>query len=251
VLTNRKQPEKRGQVQLIDASHFDQEAKKGLFSTQMRKTLGSKRREIPFDKKQDILDLLAEFEDGATRSVVEKGEEREVVVGRVYPTTHFGFRKITVERPLRLDFKASPERISRLDDERAFRNLAVSKKKGAAKAKDEEAGRAQQAAIRALLAELPDDLYLERTEFEAVLGTAAKQAKLELAAPIKKAILSALSDRNDGAEICRDRDGHPEPDPDLRDTESVPLSEDVESFFEREVKPHVPDAWIDSSRRDP
>ena len=78
-----------------------------------------------------------------------------------------------------------------------------------------------------------------------------KQAKLKLAAPLRKAILSALSERNDEAEICRDREGRPEPDPALRDTENVPLLEDVETFFEREVKPHVPDAWIDTTRRDP
>ena len=75
--------------------------------------------------------------------------------------------------------------------------------------------------------------------------------RLKLAAPIRKAILSALSERNTEAEICRDRDGRPEPDPELRDTENVPLQEDVESFFEREVKPHVPDAWIDTTRPDP
>src|SRR5439155_24926764 len=50
---------------------------------------------------------------------------------------------------------------------------------------------------------------------------------------------------------CRDRDGNPEPDPELRDTESVPLAETVETFFERDVKPHVPDAWVDISKRDP
>jgi hypothetical protein len=84
-----------------------------------------------------------------------------------------------------------------------------------------------------------------------VLAGAARKAGLKLAAPIKKAILSALSERNENAEICRDKEGRPEPDPELRDTESVPLSESVEAFFEREVKPHVPDAWIDTSRRDP
>ena len=59
-----------------------------------------------------ILRLLADFEDGATRTVDRDGEEREVVVSRVYPTTHFGFRKITAERPLRLHFQASPKRIA-------------------------------------------------------------------------------------------------------------------------------------------
>ena len=242
VLTNRKRPERRGKVQLIDATSF---------WTLLRKSLGAKRREVPFDRKQDILRLLADFEDGATRKVVQDGEEREVVVSRVYPTTHFGFRKITVERPLRLDFQASPERIARLDDQRAFANLAVSRKKGAAGAKDEAAGRKQQAAIRALLGSLPDESFLDRALFEVEFSRATGKAELKLAAPVRKAILSALSERNDEAEICRDREGGPEPDPELRDTENVPLREDVESFFEREVKPHVPDAWIDANRRDP
>ena len=153
--------------------------------------------------------------------------------GRRYPTTHFGFRKITVERPLRLDFQASPERIARLDDERAFANLAVSRKRDEAGARDEEAGRKQQAAIRAMLGSLPDGLFLHRAAFDDELSRAARDAGLKLAAPIRKAILSALSERNAEAEMCRDRAGRPEPDPELRDTENVPLSEDVESFFER------------------
>jgi type I restriction enzyme M protein len=70
-------------------------------------------------------------------------------------------------------------------------------------------------------------------------------------APIRKAILSALSERDETANICVDKDGNPECDPDLRDTENVPLKEDIMAFFEREVKPHVPDAWINTALRDP
>jgi type I restriction enzyme M protein len=69
-------------------------------------------------------------------------------------------------------------------------------------------------------------------------------------APIRKAILSALSERDETAEICRDSDGHPEPDPELRDTENVPLFETIEAYFEREVKPYVADAWINTAVRD-
>ena len=242
VLTNRKRPERLGKVQLINASSF---------WVQLRKSLGDKRREIPFERKEDILRLLADFEDGAKQTAGDNGEARETVVSRIYPTTHFGFRKVTVERPLRLNFQASPERIARLEEQRAFANQAVSRKRGEAKAKDEAAGREQQAAIRALLRSLPDELFLDRADFEAALSAAAREAKLKLAAPIRKAILSALSERHEAAAICRDKDGRPEPDPDLRDTENVPLLEDVEAFFEREVKPHVPDAWINTERRDP
>ena len=242
VLTNRKRPERRGKVQLIDATSF---------WVLLRKSLGAKRREIPLERKADILSLLADFGDGTTRRVDRDGEERDAVVSRVYPTTHFGFRKITVERPLRLDFQASPERIARLDDQRPFANLAVSRKRGDAKARDEEAGREQQAAIRSMLQSLPGNLFLDRAEFDTELSRSAAEADVKLAAPIRKAILSALSDRNADAEICRDREGQPEPDPELRDTENVPLLEDIDAFFDREVRPHVSNAWIDTTRRDP
>ena len=61
-------------------------------------------------------------------------------------------------------------------------------------------------------------------------------------------MLSALGERDDTAEVCLDRNSSPEPDPDLRDTESVPLRESIEEYFQREVVPHVPDAWIDHSK---
>jgi len=249
VLTNRKAQERQGRVQLIDATATEESTR---FWRPMRKSLGDKRREIPFEKASEILDLLRGFEDGAARRVQKEGEARDVAVSKVFPTTHFGFRKITVERPLRLDFQASPERIARLEDERAFANLATSKKrKGPAKEQEEAEGRAQQEAIRALLGTLPGTLFTDRPAFEKALAKAARAADMKLAAPVKKAILSALSERNEQAEICRDMDGNPEPDAELRDTESVPLAEPIEAFFEREVLPHVPDAWIDTSRRDP
>jgi type I restriction enzyme M protein len=262
VVTNRKTPSRKGKVQLIDASYFDQDSKQGLFCVLMRKSLGDKRREIPLDRAQDILKILDEFKDGDMRTITKEGKEEQVVVSHIFPTTHFGFRKITVERPLRLNFQASPERIQRIDEEKSFQALAQSKKKGAAKAKEEAEGRKEQEAIRKFLGTLPGTLYKDRDNFEGVLDAAAKKANLILAAPIKKAILSALSERDETASICRDSKGNPEPDPELRDTESVPLPsvgdpvdsdgvpKSVREFFDREVKPHVPDAWIDTKKRD-
>jgi type I restriction enzyme M protein len=242
VVTNRKASARRGKVQLIDATSF---------WVAMRKSLGDKRREIPLDRAQDILKILAGFKDVDTRTVAKDGKEDEIVVSRIFPTTHFGFRKITVERPLRLNFQASSERIARLEEERGFQALAQSKKKGAAGSKEQAEGRAQQEAIRRLARTLPDTLFTDRDEFERVLETAARKVSVKLVAPVSKAILSALSEREETAAICRDDQGNPEPDPELRDTESVPLAERVEAFFEREVKPHVPDAWIDTDKRDP
>ena len=71
---------------------------------------------------------------------------------------------------------------------------------------------------------------------------------MRLSAPELKAVLAALGERDATAEICRDRDGNPEPDAELRDTESVPLKESITEYFKREVQPHVPDAWIDESK---
>ena len=228
VVTNRKRAERKGKVQLIDATSF---------WVPMRKSLGDKRREIPLERSLDILRILADFKDGE--------------FSKIFPTTHFGFRKITVERPLKLNFQASAERIARLEEEKGFQALAQSKKKGAAGAKEQAEGRSLQEAIRKLVRALPGAPVKERDAFERLLDAAAKKADVKLTAPARKAILSALSERDETAAICRDQDGNPEPDPELRDTESVPLSERVEAFFEREVKPHVPDAWIDTSRRDP
>jgi type I restriction enzyme M protein len=228
VVTNRKAPLRKRKVQLIDATSF---------WVPMRKSLGDKRREIPLERSQDILRILADFKDGE--------------FSKIFPTTHFGFRKITVERPLKLNFQASAERIARLEEETGFKALVQSKKKGAAGAKEVTEGRALQESIRKLVRALPGTLVKDRGEFERLLEAAAKKAGMKLPAPARKAILAALSERDETAAICRDQDGNPEPDPELRDTESVPLTERVEAFFEREVKPHVPEAWIDTSKRDP
>ncbi|MEQ9104886.1 MAG: class I SAM-dependent DNA methyltransferase [Rhodothermales bacterium] len=227
VLTTRKTAERKGKVLLVDATSF---------WTPMRKSLGDKRREIPREKAEEITRLLSAFKEGE--------------YCRVYPTTHFGFRKITVERPLRLNFQASDDRKARIREERTFQRLAESKKKGPAAEKEILEGRLIQLQIEAALHDLPDTLFKSRKAFLKELNSAAKRHDVKLAAPIKKAILSALSEQDDTADICRDKNGDPEPDTNLRDTESVPLSEDVQEYFECEVLPHVPDAWIDESKRD-
>ena len=246
VVTNRKAPARKGKVQLIDAP-FRSTYVLGADAQEPRRQAPRDPARSRAGHPEDPCRL-----QGRRHADGHEGRQAgEVVVSRIFPTTHFGFRKITVERPLRLNFQASPERIARLEEEKGFQALAQSKKKGAAGAKEQAEGRALQEAIRKLVRGLPDTLFKDRDEFERVLDAAAKKAGLKLPAPARKAILSALSERDETAAICRDKDGNPEPDPELRDTESVPLAESVEAFFEREVKPHVPDAWIDTAKRDP
>ena len=172
------------------------------------------------------------------------------MVSRIFPASHFCFRKITVERPLRLNFQASPERIACINEERAFQVLAKSRKRGQAATNEIAQGRRFQEEIIDLLENLPDTKMHDRADSEEKLDRAVKAAGLKLSAPVRKAILSALSERDETAAICCNRDGSPEPDPELRDSERVPLAEDVNAFFAREVAPHVPDAWSDESKRD-
>jgi len=140
IVSNRKAAHRKGKVQLIDASAMWQK---------MRKSLGSKRKELSDDHISEIVRLYGEFEEAK-----QDGKP----VSRIFNSSDFGYRTITVERPTR-----------------------------------DEAG-------------------------NIMLGQRGK-AK-----------------------------GKPVPDSKLRDTENVPLHEDVEAYFKREVLPHVPDAWIDHDK---
>lgn len=225
VLTNRKEAKRKGKVQLIKATDF---------WVPMRKSLGDKRREIAADQIKQITEIHKAFE--VTQN------------SKVFDTTDFGYRKITVERPLRLNFQASNDRIEGLKLNKTFMNLAVSKKKDRKKKAAEEAeGGKEQEAILAMLSTLPKRLFKDRPSFEKALNQVINAEGIKLATPVKKAILAALSERDETAAICLDKDGNPEPDPELRDTENVTLSESIETFFDREVKPHVPDAWINTA----
>jgi len=205
----------------------------------MRKSLGSKRREITTDHIGQITQLFERFKEGEH--------------SKIFPTTAFGYRKIIVERPLRLNFQASPGRVERLQTEKGFANLATSKKKTG---KDHDAEVAegielQQGILKALKVLDPAKLHKNRPEFLSVLNAALRQHKLKPPAPVHKAIVSALSERDETADICTDEKGKAEADPELRDTENVPLGEDIPEFFAREVEPHVPDAWFNIGVRDP
>ena len=258
VLTNRKPPRRKGKVQLIDARRF---------FVKMPKSLGNKRNKLgdPSDRRGepdqigDLTRIFGRFRDGETRTFTEDdpitGEpiERERVVGKVFDNADFGFRKITVERPLRLDFAATPERLARLEVQRGFVNLATSGRKNEkARLAEIEAGKRRQEAIRGLLADFVDVYgsvtWNDREAFLTALRELGHAAGVRLDASERKAVLAALGERNENAEVCRDRHGNPEPDPELRDTESVPLKEDVGEYFRREVLLHVPDAWIDESK---
>ena len=100
------------------------------------------------------------------------------------------------------------------------------------------------------LAQLPNEKFMNRDVFSDLLNKALKETGLKIVAPIKKAILNALSERDEEADVCTDKNGNPEPDTELRDHELVPLKEDWQQYVAKEVSPFVSDAWVDASYTD-
>ena len=232
IITNRKNadplkgPVRKGRIQLVDATSFYQK---------MRKSLGNKRNEITEEQIKEITRIYGEF--------------KESEYCKIFHNEDFGYRKITVERPLRLNFMVSKERLENLKTDPGFMKLAESKKKGAAAIKEIEEGKLLQKRILEILETMDSSkLYKNRDEFIKALKKAFKDGGLTLDSKLLKTLLSALSEKDETADICIDSKGNPEPDTDLRDTENVPLKEDIYAYFEREVKPHVSDAWIDESK---
>ena len=264
LVTNRKPEERRGKVQLIDGTRFFE---------RMKKSLNNKRNEITEDQIRHLTRIYGAYQDGETADLRINCETETRVVSRIFENREFGFLKVTVERPLRMNFEATPERIAKLDEQTAFANLATSKKRKdeAAAAREIEAGQKLQDAIRAALATLEGNgRYMDRAKFEADMMAAARRAGVKIPATVKKATFNALGERDPDAEICRDGKGQAEPDAELRDTENIPLGKGttlplpmefgpdkpndrlvaafrttIDAYMTAEVLPHVPDAWVD------
>jgi type I restriction enzyme M protein len=221
VVTNRKSPERRGKVQLVDAREY---------FVKMRKSLGEKRKEISAEQIDDITRLYGEFSEG------------EKV--KVFPNEAFGFLRITVERPLRLRWEVRAETPVLLSQEKAWTKLSAD----------------EQADLTNRLTALAGTTATDRKVMAKKLGPVPKV--------IEKPLWDLLAVRNPEAPVITNRKGEPEPDPDLRDNENVPLpavsvtwAEDpternnslecrsaIDDYVRGEVLPYVPDAWVDHDR---
>ncbi len=292
IVTNRKQPKRTGKVQLINATDF---------AWKMKKSLGDKRKRIGdgTEGAPNHIDVLTrvygDFKDNVSMSVgkiqtnvdPKRDESKQIFVSKIFDNPEFGYLKITVERPLRLNFIVDDERIGRFTKTKPFVNLAVSKKRKDKKKIAEEIlfGKEAQAAILEVLERLKRDrkfseIAKDRQVFEDNLSRAFKEAGIDFDKQLKDALLAAgsLGERDPKAEICFDSKGNPEPDPELRDTENVPLPEDItlplpldyegkknkgkvdnsallelvrehcEEYLRVEVLPYRSDAWIDHAK---
>ncbi|WP_397379226.1 N-6 DNA methylase [Pseudomonas sp.] len=297
IVTNRKSDKRKGKVQLINASDF---------AWKMKKSLGDKRKKIgegetengsfepnhidaltlihsgfQHDQRLRIADIQTNIEPDRKK---KRDQDKSVLVSKVFDNRDFGYLKITVERPLRLNFAVTEARIEQVKEGSFFSNLASSKKRKdlAGSAAEIAAGQAQQAEILAILEGLQPqfaagELIRNRDKFEKLLKAAFKGSDIGWSTPLKKALLSkgALGEQDPAADICLDAKGNPEPDADLRDSENVSLPADsqlplplayennankgkvdkspllnlvrqhCQDYLAREVLPYRADAWID------
>jgi type I restriction enzyme M protein len=227
VVTNRKRPERQGKVQLVDARE--------LFA-KMPKSLGNKRNELTPAHIADITALYEDFTEG-DRS-------------KILPNSAFGYRKVTVERPLRARYEINAETTALVVAGKTFAKL------------DD----ATQTVLREVLENLDGTsaTTIEQLEKEFVPeairvwaahdwpteegATGDLAWSLGITKPQAKAILADLTVSDPDGDPVTDRKGVVQPDPSLRDNENVPLDEDVDAFIQREVLPYAPDAWVDDTK---
>ena len=224
VLTNEKTPQREGKVQLIDA----REEYVG-----MRKSLGNKRHTLPEESINKIIDTYQDFTESDKVKIFDNGD--------------FGYTKITVERPMQLNYQVTPERLENLYSYNQFKKLAESKSEDPEiKMAEEEEGKKQQEAIKEELLTIGDELYTDWDTFETKVKNALKSFDLKPA--FIKNVIEKLSEHDDTAEYVTDRSGKPKADSNLRDTEKIPLVQNIDDYFEDEVLKYYSDAWYDESK---
>ncbi|MFY1668830.1 type I restriction-modification system subunit M [Plantactinospora sp. WMMB334] len=217
ILTNRKLPDHRGKVVLLDARDY---------FAKMRKSLGDKRKYLTDEQIKEITRLYGEALHAAADP--EHPQHQKV---KVFANEDFGYRRITVERPLKLRFEVTEETLIRVRDSKPI-----------GKALDVDAF---ETALKPLVGR---SWGTKRAAWDVVRSAMAEAGVLwPSGAPFQKALREVLGVRDPEGEVQMVK-GEPEPDTDLRDYENVPLHEDVEEYLRREVLPHVPDAWIDHTK---
>ena len=209
IVTNRKEGRHKGRIQLLDA----RDAWTPGGSEDNKRSLGDKRRHLAAAQIKEIVRLYGRFEDN-DRS-------------KCFDNSDFGYTRVTVERPLRLRYQMTIEDKARfldacphlLDDVQVI---------------DKALGREPMHDWNAVWRRIEDVLHERQSRWRATE---------------RQLFRSVFTQKDAEAEpVARDRHGSYDPDADLRDFENIPLKDDIDAYFEREVRPHVPDAWMDRDK---
>jgi len=297
IVTNRKNAQRQGKIQLINGTDFAWKMKKSLGNK--RKKLGEGENGEP-DHISELTKIYADFKHDDVRTLAEiktnvalpkkaaRDQSKKHFVSKIFVNQEFAYIKITVERPLRLNFTVNDERIEAFKQSSFFTNLAISKKRKNKEVMEKEIAEGQetQQEILSVLESLKPnfsngELIKNREEFEATIKTAFKESPIKWEASLKKALFApgCLAERDQSADKCLDGNGDPEADPELRDTENVPLPLDIplplplkyenkgqnkgkvdkdellelvknhcKEYLKKEVLPYRQYAWIDFSK---
>lgn len=212
LLDNDKPKERKGKVQLIDGTnHFEK----------LRKGIGSKRNAVSQQNVDELVKLYGNFVD--------------TEVSKIFNTEDFGYTTITVERPLRQSWALTPARIEGAMDSKVFAKLPLEKTDALKELLFAEA---------ALDIESTVDLKAFTSRIKAIVDA----SPIELTAAQLKSFVAAFGERDENAPILEDAKGKPLPDTNLRDSENVPLSKDIDEYVAEEIAPHLEDFWIDRSK---
>ncbi len=210
IVTNRKEARRKGRIQLFDARNI---------YVPMRRSLGDKRR------------MIGNGEDGTPNQIDEIVRQyaafTDTEISKIFDNRDFGYTRVTVERPLRLRYQMTDEgRGSFLetcphlhDDLQAI---------------DKELGREAIDDWNEAQGRILDLLHKRRSNW--------KKAE-------QKRFRDVFTRKDpDAAPVKKEKEEGFEPDTELRDFENVPLKDEIDDYFKREVLPHVPDAWMDRSK---
>jgi type I restriction enzyme M protein len=224
IVTNRKEARRKGKIQLLDVRDIWTPGG----SEESKRSLGDKRRHMTASQIEEVVRLYGRFEDGEW--------------SKVFDNADFGYTRVTVERPLRLRYQMTVEDKARfldacphlLDDVQAI---------------DKALGRELQRDWNDVWAQIRELLHGRKTRWKATeqklfrsVFTRKDPEAEPVRLPSKTLPLPLEEGWGEGATFAY------EPDSDLRDFENVPLKDDIDAYFEREVRPHVPDAWMDGSK---
>lgn len=246
VLSNRKPPERRGKVVLVDARES---------SAKMRKSLGDKRKYVPDDAIAEITRLYDE-------ALQLAGSDKRI---KVFDREAFGFQRVTVERPLRRVWRLTEEAVEELAHTKGWTAWAVPPKNHADPVTYvHEVEQAQAALVEALRGLASAEAQATEKGFVKLLTPVVAAVGAPVPDKVRKAVVTAAAVPDEAAPIVTDRQGNWLPDPDLRDQENIPLPEGwfdldegdrftallnaAEAHLKAEILPYAEDAWIDHDK---
>ena len=209
ILDNDKPAERKNKVQLIDGTSFNQK---------LRKNIGSKRLEFSERNIEDIVKLYEAFE--------------ETEFSKIFNSEDFGYTTITVERPLRQTWQITEEKVITLTEIATLKKLDPEERLKIRETLESHTG---------------DEKLQDKDAFSKHLKKLLAEVE-ELTTAQLTGLVKHFAQRDDEAQVVTDKKGKPAPDPELRDTENVPLTQNIPEYIEKEIAPHLEEFWVDRSK---